>query len=159
DQAVTILREDGIRKDLGEALADRGLAVLSAGRSAARELEEVRQIAQELGYTSEECTLGRCLMLLDRAQRAFDAGEHNLLFRRQLIEHLPQAVVRHLRDSGQLPGEGPRASRSVKHPIVELRLEAGPAHVEHEPRVEAIPKACGKSFVSMARELTAHSSC
>ncbi|MBI2569921.1 MAG: tetratricopeptide repeat protein [Candidatus Schekmanbacteria bacterium] len=100
----TILREVGARIDRTRVLCQRGHLELAAGRPAQALLDASSELAAA-GDAGPESDVGRFVARLRRAQEAFLAGEHQRLFRGQLIADLTAGQRRWLVEHGQLERE------------------------------------------------------
>ena len=102
EQAEGLLAAVGNKPSLGELLCERGHIELAAGRGGGSFLERVQAMG-DVTDSGPESQLGKAISILQRACRAFEAGEHGRLFRGQLVEDIPEALRRHLHETGQLP--------------------------------------------------------
>ncbi len=114
ERAEAILREVGDPLHVSACLCERGHAELGAGRSAAHFLAEAEETTASLGLDSHGQTdVSRALRALGRAQKAFDSGDTEKLFRGELVEDLPEGLKRVLQKTGQLSSEAPESVHSI----------------------------------------------
>ncbi|MBI2568923.1 MAG: tetratricopeptide repeat protein, partial [Candidatus Schekmanbacteria bacterium] len=113
-----MMREVGDRLCLAVLLCQRGHIELAATRTAREFLDEVNVLASAMGV-GPASRLGQSLARLRCAQEAFDAGEHDRLFRGQLLEDLTEGQRRWLVECGHLereravlPEDAPRTALS-----------------------------------------------
>jgi eukaryotic-like serine/threonine-protein kinase len=102
--AETSLRAAGHRLTQVRCFCERGHLALARAHSARELLEEAEPIANAIGLAPQS-EVGRAVLGLRRAQAAFEAGEHERLFRGELVEDLPEGLRRWLVQTGQLTPE------------------------------------------------------
>jgi hypothetical protein len=103
-QAQALARPLGNPICLGLSLYRRGHLELSRGRSPEPVLAELRPLAESL-HLEPKSELGQALGRLERAQQAFEAGEHGRLFRGEVVEDIPEGLRRWLAENGLLAAE------------------------------------------------------
>jgi tetratricopeptide (TPR) repeat protein len=101
ERSESILDEVGHALETGQIACERGHLLLARAEPAREVLEQVEQIAAAANDGAGGM-LDSIVAKLRRAVDAFEAGEHDRLFRGELIEELPQGLRRRLEQDGQL---------------------------------------------------------
>jgi serine/threonine protein kinase/tetratricopeptide (TPR) repeat protein len=101
-QAELLLCQLGDRHGIALCLCERAHLALACGSVNSGPLHEAEQVATSLAVTGEGL-LGKAIDRVQRAQEAFEAGQHERLFRGELIEDLPEGLRRSLVEAGHLP--------------------------------------------------------
>jgi serine/threonine protein kinase/predicted ATPase len=107
EQAELLLRELGDRLGLARCLCGRAHLALARGRVNRDLLSEAEHAAAALALTPQS-PLAKAIARIQRAQAAFEAGEHERLFRGELIEDIPEGLRRWLVAAGHMERERAR---------------------------------------------------
>jgi serine/threonine protein kinase len=103
-EAQAILEKAGHRLELVACLCERGHLALASHPPAREFLDQARSLTAALEARPEDRS-GQNVSRLQRAQEAFEAGQHERLFRGELIDDLPEGLRRWLVQTGQLAPE------------------------------------------------------
>jgi tetratricopeptide (TPR) repeat protein len=101
DQGEQIVEQLKDRLGSLRYLCERGHVALARRQTAKPFLERARRLAEEL-KVGWESPFGKAIQHLQRACKAFEAGESGRLFRGERIEDLPEGLRRWLAETGRL---------------------------------------------------------